>query len=125
MGVQPEPFFKGVKRTKLTETIEMYLGYSGRSVGGSKTMYREENPNSIVYFNACIFDELLAEVWWGDIDVTKDMPILETIAKISKQPFYVTPEHPYRADFDKVTYELLKNDKLVIKFNEIKRGGKK
>ena len=110
-------FNKGVKRTQLTEIIEKQLGTTGRMIAMSKSRYKEAHPKSIVYFNACIFDELLTEVWWGDVDLIEDKDKLEKIAEVAEQTFYLTTENPYRADFHKVTYEDLEKDEHVIKFN--------
>lgn len=115
--------FKGVKKTQLTEIIEKYLGPAGRMIAWSKTAYRDEYPKNKVYFNACIFDELLAQVWWGDIDLTQENHKLEKIAEVSEQPFYVTLGY-YRADFEKITQKQLDDDDRIIKFNEMKRRKK-
>lgn len=121
-------FDKGVKKTQLTEIIEKHLGYSGRMIGMSKHRYRENTPEGRPYFNACIFDELLIQVWYGDIDLVLDKEKLDKIAEVSEQPFYVTPEHPYRQDFPDlhpVTREKLDKDEYVIKFNTILKKKKK
>jgi hypothetical protein len=114
---------KGVKKTQLTDIIENNLGYSGRMISGSKTMYQMNNPASVVYFNACIFDELLTQVWYGDIDLTLDKKKIDKIAEVSEQPFYITKEH-YRSDFNRLTKEEIDQDEDIIKFNVIKRGPK-
>src|SRR3972149_3995249 len=72
-----------------------------------------------VYFNACIFNEKLKQIWWGDIDITKDKKALRKIAKESKELFYVTPEHPFRSDFNKVDQKLIDTDESVIKYNAL------
>jgi len=102
---------------KLFDLIETNLGYAGRMVGGSKSRYKKANPNSIVYFNACIFDKDLKQIWWGDIDITKDKEALDKIAKESQQIFYVTPEHPFRTDFNTITKKLIDSNEYVIKYN--------
>jgi hypothetical protein len=111
-------------RTSLTSLIEKHLGHNGRMISMSKSGYRERNPKSICYFNGCIFDESLKEIWYGDLDITKDKKALNKIAKLSKQIFYVTPEHPFRTDFNTVTQENLDNDEHVIKFNVPKKAKK-
>lgn len=102
----------------LEELINENLGHEGRMVGGSKSMYRDAHPNNIVYFNACIFNEKLKQIWWGDIDITKDKKVLRKIAKESKEKFYVTPEHPFRSDFNKVDQKLINTDESVIRYND-------
>lgn len=100
----------------LINVIEENLGYPGRLIAISKSRYRERYPKSIVYFNACIFDEKGKQIWWGDIDMNKDRRKLNKIAKIYKKSFYVTPEHPFRTDFNNVKLSQLKSDPQVIKF---------
>lgn len=116
---QPTPF-KGIKKTPLSEAIERELGLTGKIISGSKSGYRLDHPNSLVYFNACIYDEYLTQVWFGDIDLTLDNEKLKKIASVVEQPFYVTPQN-YRADFTKMNYADLEKTGKIIKFNHIKR----
>lgn len=70
----------------------------------SKTAYRDEHPDDLVYFNACIFDghrlspwaRLRAkQLWFGDLNLTLEAHKLQELAdRIG--PFVVTPETPYR-----------------------------
>lgn len=101
----------------LEELITTNLGSQGRLIGLSKSRYRDAHPNNIVYFNACIFNEKLKQIWWGDIDITADKKSLKKIAKEYKQLFYVTPEHPFRSDFNKVNQNLMDMDDSVIVYN--------
>lgn len=119
MSGQPT-IFNGVRKTELSEIIEKNLGPAGRMISWSKSTYKHANPDNLVYFNACIFDELLVQVWYGDIDLTKDKQTLEKIAEVAEQPIYVTPEH-YRADFEKISRRDLEMDDRIVKFNEMKR----
>lgn len=102
----------------LEEAIRENLGGDGRMVGGSKSRYRDEHPNNIVYFNACIFNKGLKQIWWGDIDITADKKALKKVAKESKELFYVTPEHPFRSDFNNVDQKLIDTHEAVIKYND-------
>lgn len=102
----------------LEKVVQKHLGYGGRMIGYSKSRYREANPNNIVYFNACIFNKKLKQIWWGDIDITADKKTLKMIAKESKELFYVTPEHPFRSDFNKVDQKLIDTDESVIKYGD-------
>jgi len=69
------------------EEITTYLGQPGKMIAGSKSQYRQENPTSLVFFNAnvCFLQEedgpkilglfktrkVCAEkVWHGDLDIT-------------------------------------------------------
>lgn len=105
----------------LTDILHKHKLTSGRMVGWSKSGYRDAHPDNRVYFNACIFDKTGAQVWWGDLDVTESEDILKQVAKEYGHMFYVTPEHPYRMDFNKVTKKQLNTDEYVIKFGEDKK----
>lgn len=78
--------------TKLEKTIHKHLGSGGRMISFSKSTYRKENPDHTVYFNAQIHDMNFKFLWGGDLDITKDMHILDTIQTESGEKFYVTPE---------------------------------
>jgi len=103
--------------TELIKTIEKYLGHNGRMIGYSKSVYCQDYPDSIVYFNACIFDDDANQVWWGDIDTTLDKTKLDQIAEWYTGKFYVTRETEYRTDLNIVTKKQLENDKDVIVYN--------
>ena len=96
--------------------IQCFIGSSGRMIGFSKSRYGEAHPNNTVYFNACIFDEYAKQVWYGDIDLTADDESLKELSKNYEGVFYVTPEHPFRSDFNDVTIKQLEKDESVIKF---------
>lgn len=113
--------FRPIEPTKFTKVINSILGYEGRMICASKSRYKENHPKGMPYFNACIFDDKGKQVWWGDIDVVLDKVKLKKIAKTWKKKFYVTPEHPYRTDFNSVTIKQLNEGEYVLKFN----GGKK
>ena len=112
--------FTGTTNTiasSLTDILEKHGLRSGRMISGSKSMYGRDNPNHKVYFNACIFDRIATQIWWGDLDVTQSEDVLKEVAKEYGHEFYVTPEHPYRMDFNEdVTKEKLEKDESVIKF---------
>lgn len=107
--------------TRLTKVIEEHLGSAGRLIAMSKSRYAERYPKHTVFFNGCIYvvvDGKPVEVWWGDIDLTKDERKLRAIAKEGRCDFYVTPEDPFRMDFNKVTLETLEKDENVVKFGK-------
>jgi len=105
----------------LEDIINKNLGYGGRMIGLSKSRYRDTHPDNVLYFNACIFNKDLNQIWWGDIDVTADKEKLDKIAEESGELFYVTPEHPFRSDFNKVDQKLIDTDESVIKYNGDKK----
>lgn len=100
----------------LTDILHKHKLISGRMVGWSKSTYSKDHPNHKVYYNGCIFDKTATQVWWGDLDITESEKVLKEVAKEYGHEFYVTPEHPYRMDFnEKVTKEKLENDEYVTK----------
>ena len=106
--------------TDLTNAFNNEGLMSGQMLGYSKSAYSKAHQGEKFYFNACIYaigdDKKPLQIWWGDINLTDSLDTLKAIAKETNQTFYVTPEHPYRSDFNEVTEEILKKDKeWVIK----------
>jgi hypothetical protein len=64
----------------------------GRMVSFSKSSYREKYPDNEVYFNANIFVLGEGKIWYGDVDVTKDMTSLQNIAREIGKDLYVLSE---------------------------------
>jgi len=64
----------------------------GRMLSYSKSQYREDNPHSVCYFNANIVTARDGKIWFGDLDLTKDGPMLKTIAKEVGQTIYILRE---------------------------------
>jgi hypothetical protein len=77
------------------------LGYMGRMVGGSKSIYRYDNPRNFVVFNANICVKIAGKIWHGDIDVTKDIGVLKELAKRVGQTVYVLYEMAARFENEK------------------------
>jgi hypothetical protein len=65
---------------------------NGRMISGSKSFYREKNPNNEVYFNANIFVLGEGKIWYGDIDVTLDRDHLEEIAREIGKDLFILME---------------------------------
>jgi hypothetical protein len=92
---------------------------AGRQLSGSKT----GKAGHRYFWNACIFepDECkdnppFNQIWWGDVDVSTEEPVLQEIATRTGMTFYLTREHPYR--FDGLTKKDIKKPDLnrVIPF---------
>lgn len=64
----------------------------GRMITGSKTSYRKRNPNNAVYFNANIFILGEGKIWWGDLDLTRDLEILREISSGMGKKLYILSE---------------------------------
>ena len=99
----------------LEKIVNKHLGAGGRMISYSKSGYRSEHPDNIVYFNAQIHNKKRKFIWAGDLDITKDMKILKKIEKESGEMFYVTPE----LWINEFTKETIKLD------STLKFGGKK
>ena len=99
-------------RQEIFQIIEREIGFSGRMISGSKTLYNNQHPDNIVVFNANIFIDGLnpPKIWYGDIDITKENTKLYLIAKEIGANIYILREHDGRfdkennPDFKKVAY---------------------
>lgn len=96
----------------MKEAIEGHLGTPGRLLSASKTMYREKFPNNKVYFNACLFDKNLKQIWWGDIDLDMDKESLQMLADFLGEPIYLTMEQPFR--WDGLKEEDVDRDEVIV-----------
>jgi hypothetical protein len=81
---------------RLESQIERVLGPAGCLISASKTDYRDRHPDHEVVFNACLFTDDGVEIWFGDIDVTKDQARLQQVADLLGKRLVLTPEQPYR-----------------------------
>ena len=76
------------KPVDLTKVAEEILGHYARLISGSKSLYRREYPNHIVFFNANVFTKEDGKIWYGDIDLTEDEDKLKLLAKkLGKEVF--------------------------------------
>jgi hypothetical protein len=97
--------------TLLTEQLTTVLGYPGRMISGSKSGYRDRNPDNFAIFNSNICTEA-GKVWFGDIDVTLQKETLCELAKANNETLYVLYEMDAR--FENEESPLL--SKAAIKF---------
>jgi len=70
----------------------------GRLVSQSKSDYRQKYPDNDVYFNANIFILGEGKVWYGDLDLTRDLEKLKTISSEIGKPLFVLREMDGRFD---------------------------
>jgi hypothetical protein len=68
------------------------VGPSGRMISYSKSRYREAHPEHVAVFNANICLGPGRKVWHGDLDVTKDEPLLHDLARRTGTIVYVLYE---------------------------------
>lgn len=78
--------------SEISQILCKKLGHPGRMIAGSKLSYHTKNPNNFVLFNANIITKDNGKIWFGDIDITKDGPILKEIAKDIDAVLYILRE---------------------------------
>lgn len=61
-------------------------------IAWSKSAYRQQYPDHVVYFNANIFTEEEGKVWFGDIDISADGGRLQEVANEAGRTLYVLRE---------------------------------
>ena len=78
---------------------------SGRMISHSKSGYMKRNPGNEVYFNANIFVLDEGKIWWGDLDLTNDKPLLEKISNECGKKLYILRELDGRFENDDANIE--------------------
>lgn len=107
------------KNNKEENIVVKYLGLRGRMIGGSKSIYLYDNPKNVVLFNSNIFTKK-EKIWYGDLDLTKDLETLKKLSLELKEPFYILYETDGRfideskVDLSKAQF-IFDNGELIIK----------
>lgn len=70
-------------------TAERILGVVGRMIGSSKSGYHRAHPRNVPVFNANVCTERRGKIWFGDLDLTEDEPLLAELARALGAPLYV------------------------------------
>jgi len=78
------------------ESAERILGLAGRMIGFSKTHYWRSHPTHVPVFNANLCTETRGKIWFGDLDLTRDEPLLVELAAELGEPVYVLYERDAR-----------------------------
>ena len=107
---------RGIVDINIMSVAEEILGGAGRLISQSKSGYRNNHQDHLVYFNACVFLEDGTEVWFGDLDLTLDTEKLHTLANKLGETLAVTPEHPFRYDGLKETCKKSSHDNFRVKW---------
>lgn len=82
---------------KLSSQVEKILGASGKLLAYSKSSYSRAHPDHQVFYNACIFDAASEEqLWFGDVDMTKQEAHLQKVANSLGRDIILTAEYPFR-----------------------------
>jgi hypothetical protein len=76
---------------EITAALQALLGHTGRMIAGSKSTYRRYYPKNLVVFNANIIIGN-KKVWHGDLDISRDEPLLVRLAELTEQEVYVLYE---------------------------------
>lgn len=78
-----KPFPSDFKRKESPNEYwaEKILGLMGRMIGGSKSIYRYDNPDNLIIFNANIATEKDGKIWYGDLDLTLDHEKLKELVE--------------------------------------------
>lgn len=75
-----------------TETkVYAIMGWPGKMLSASKSMYDKKYPTHATFYNGNLFTND-KKIWFGDIDVTIEMPKLVEVAKVMKTFIYVLRE---------------------------------
>lgn len=100
-----------MKKEEKTKVLEKSLGYSGRLISMSKGRYNYNNPDNITVFNSNICTKEDGKIWYGDLDITLEKKILDTLAKKLNTTLYVLTESDGR--FENEKKPLLEDAKYV------------
>lgn len=90
--------------------------YQGRLISGSKSGYRNRYPDHDILFNANIFIPSKGKVWYGDLDITLDAPVLQKICNEYNEEMIIVPEMLGRFGTENRSYDEISKD-AYVKFN--------
>jgi hypothetical protein len=102
------------KMESIREVFINHNYHNGRMISGSKSFYREMNPDNVVYFNANIFTLEEGKIWYGDIDFTKDKNILTEISKEINRDLYILRELDGRFGNENINHKEIKSSSQQI-----------
>lgn len=91
----PPPVDLEFKRKKATHAFESHGLPMGRCFG-SKSGYRNMHPKCDFIPNANVFTRRGGKVWFGDLDLERDRPALELVARHFRSRLYVLSERDGR-----------------------------
>lgn len=83
-------------RTSAVEISERLLGGCGRMITASKARYAEKHHDHVVVFNGNLCTRGRGKIWFGDLDLTKDEPLLLELAAALADSIYVLEERDSR-----------------------------
>src|SRR5271168_212586 len=83
------------------EKLEKILGRSGKMIGGSKSLYRDEHDEELVVFNANVCTKEDGKIWHGDLNVTLEESKIKKLARELGKRIYVLYESDGRFENEK------------------------
>ena len=108
-------------REQIKQTVKNHLGYSGKMLSGSKTLYSVYHPFDLTIFNGNIFSNTTNEkLWYGDVNITKDIKKIINCAKELQDDLVILYESDGRFDrepnpnFDNCLLTVLRTGELSI-----------
>jgi hypothetical protein len=87
---------KRLSEARLEEILFEILGPAGRMIAASKADYCDRFPDHAVIFNANVCLSAAGKVWYGDLDLTLDEPLLQSVARQTGATVYVLHERDAR-----------------------------
>ena len=109
---------EALSNEKQVETARAIFGWPGRMISASKAGYDRAHPRNVVVFNANICTRSCGKIWYGDIDVTKDVALLKRLSAALGEDVYVLREHDAR--FETEASPLLDRARAVVSPAEVK-----
>jgi hypothetical protein len=95
------------------EKVFKFLGYCGKMISSSKSMYKQNFPKNIVVFNSNICTKEDGKIWYGDIDVTLSKQTLIDLSKELNKTIYVLSEMDARFENENSP----QFERFIAKFN--------
>ena len=86
----------------MIEKATQILGWQGRMMSGSKSGYCKSWPENIAVFNANVIalDQTVTKIWYGDLDITKDIDKLKDLSREIGIPVLVLREMDARFEHE-------------------------
>jgi hypothetical protein len=67
----------------MKEKANQIIGWEGRMISGSKSGYGRNHPDNLAVFNANLVVDMdpPTKIWYGDLDLTLDLPKLLALSR--------------------------------------------
>jgi hypothetical protein len=76
---------------------------NGRMISATKSGYRKQYPDNEVYFNANVFTLGGGKIWYGDLDLDRDMEKLQSAAESLGKDLFILKESDGRFGREKLS----------------------